>query len=785
MKRFLTFKPPLIRSKTEKSTKNLDCLKATAHLAAVETAEYDTEAVPHKTRDASSSECNNGVLFNTFTPTIEDNTKRINELTKLVENNFDKVLKAISLQNNQPINTPVRSVVSSVNCFKPQKNLTDLPSANEYIITKTSAANNPTLLQDSLNTRTSQISSYPVTAKTQTLPTPSMSPITTPLDIFSRPYSHQKNLSSYSNFDQSKEKSSNLFYSNNSTIEQLKRQVDILQKKVNKNLNCFRDTNQTNVNNISFIQEPLPENQNFHQTINSRQSICFSERMFRKIIGKNPVNEFKLFELQCKSQGIFNDKTQFEIIIRIWPINDVLEYVKVGKPSSYVCFKQEILSMTPCVPDIHKPLPIWNHTPTFKEIHQLVSNSLTCSPDDLYKHFTIKYSPKWASEILKKDLELPIEKFKNRLMWILEQGSSNLKMNYNNKKSNNQYKLNNKFKRTFYQNRNKTYSQFNQNINNSSKDYRHYQSKLSNKNFNKCRYHARFGEKAKNCEGPQCKMYKNFVERKEKYSKQKPAVVKKALFLEKMQEKGQLERTCEDKSIRTEKANLFSTYKTLNKKLKQKSTKPRIKYSKFQKNEVLCETKSNISTKLLVISDKVSKIPYLFDINAQNSIISKAIVSSYEEDKLAPKILNVWGNSMKALGYTTLNVNIGLQQSFPHKFYVVESNNPCAILGSDFLVKSNLTINANEKTITQSETGVKLKLEPSNPSCKKTIKKEVKKILETFPEIEKESSNREKSKHNHVFNVKLKNEVLPRYKTDITTNSIISKEKIKTSVISC
>ena len=58
MKRFLTFKPPLIRTKPEKSTKNLDCLKATANLAAVETAEHDTEAVSHKTRDATSLECN-------------------------------------------------------------------------------------------------------------------------------------------------------------------------------------------------------------------------------------------------------------------------------------------------------------------------------------------------------------------------------------------------------------------------------------------------------------------------------------------------------------------------------------------------------------------------------------------------------------------------------------------------------------------------------------------------------------------------------------------------------
>ena len=60
---------------------------------------------------------------------------------------------------------------------------------------------------------------------------------------------------------------------------------------------------------------------------------------------------------------------------------------------------------------------------------------------------------------------------------------------------------------------------------------------------------------------------------------------------------------------------------------------------------------------------------------------------------------------------------------------------------------------------------------------KKNIKKEVKKFLETFPEITKKSSNREKLKHNNVLSIKLKNKVLPRYKKEITTNSIISKEK--------
>ena len=66
MKRFLTLKPPRIWTKTEKSTKNLDCLKATANLAAVETAEHDTEAVSHKTRNASGLESNKFILYRLY-----------------------------------------------------------------------------------------------------------------------------------------------------------------------------------------------------------------------------------------------------------------------------------------------------------------------------------------------------------------------------------------------------------------------------------------------------------------------------------------------------------------------------------------------------------------------------------------------------------------------------------------------------------------------------------------------------------------------------------------------
>ena len=54
MKKFLPFKPPRTRSQTEILTTNQDFPKATANLAAVETAEHDTDTFSHKTRDASS-----------------------------------------------------------------------------------------------------------------------------------------------------------------------------------------------------------------------------------------------------------------------------------------------------------------------------------------------------------------------------------------------------------------------------------------------------------------------------------------------------------------------------------------------------------------------------------------------------------------------------------------------------------------------------------------------------------------------------------------------------------
>ena len=42
------------------------------------------------------------------------------------------------------------------------------------------------------------------------------------------------------------------------------------------------------------------------------------------------MEESEFFNLQCKSQRIFEDQTQIENIISIWPITDVLSYIRGG-----------------------------------------------------------------------------------------------------------------------------------------------------------------------------------------------------------------------------------------------------------------------------------------------------------------------------------------------------------------------------------------------------------------------------------------------------------------------
>ena len=148
LKKALVLKVPRTHSCTEMS-----CSETTANLESDEIVEPETEAISKEISEAPSLGNNNGVLRSNHLPTTEDNTKNINELTKLVENSnkliedrFNTILKTISLQNSQSINTPARSVVSSVNCFNSHINLTDSRSASIYMLTKTTAANNPTFL---------------------------------------------------------------------------------------------------------------------------------------------------------------------------------------------------------------------------------------------------------------------------------------------------------------------------------------------------------------------------------------------------------------------------------------------------------------------------------------------------------------------------------------------------------------------------------------------------------------------------------------------------------------
>ena len=122
-------KPPRTRSRTEvlSQTENTseECPGTTANLAPVEAAEPVTGLASEESGDAGNTGSINGVPVKNSKPTIEDNTKRINELTKLVENKFNTIINAISLQNNQSLNPPARAEVSTICNYNSQTNSTD------------------------------------------------------------------------------------------------------------------------------------------------------------------------------------------------------------------------------------------------------------------------------------------------------------------------------------------------------------------------------------------------------------------------------------------------------------------------------------------------------------------------------------------------------------------------------------------------------------------------------------------------------------------------------------
>ena len=745
LKKALVLKVPRTRSRTE-----ISCSETIANLESDEIVETETEAIAKETSEAPSLGNNNGVLRSEHPPTTEDNTKKIIELTKLVENSnkliedkFNTILKTISIQNSQSSNIPTNTEVSTINNLNSHINLTD-----------------PEKIQPTMTTEA-----------VSTLPT---NKIQTPIPLSShasKSCTIPSNYNSILNVDQSNERNGSQPQDNNQSIAQLQRQIDNIQKTINQNPVHERVTTQPNTNHIFGNHDPIPRNQHFQQTVNSRLSNSISDKAFRKISGERPREELSLFEVQCKSQGIFDDQTQFEIIIGIWPINDVLSYVKAGKPSSYICFKQEILSMTPCLPDILKPPPIWSSTPTFKDIHQLISKGLTCSQDDLYKHLALIYCPKWASNILKKDLELQIDKFKGRVMWTLEQGPIDSKTNYNNRKSNNQYNFNDKFHNAFNQQQNQNFSNYNQNRYNQAQNYRPNLNQFGNKNNNRCSYHVRFGEKSNNCEGQQCDMYQKFLEKKLSFLKNKPAAVNMSIIQD-ISNAEQSENSTQDKLTNSNKVDECITNDRKNEEIKQETNKIE---NKFITRKLPHETKLKNNTELLIIADNETSVQYLFDTGAEVSIIPKSMVETYEKDKSAPNICDINGKTSKALGYSMKYVKIGLKPDLPHSFYVIDTDIPFAILGLDFIIKHKLTIIPQEKTIVQGDSGVKLKLKQlTTPETETKI--EVENLLNLFPEIDKEPNYKEKPKHNHVLDIKLEKEFSPRHQRARKTNKTVSKE---------
>ena len=76
------------------------------------------------------------------------------------------------------------------------------------------------------------------------------------------------------------------------------------------------------------------------------------------------------------------------------------------------------------------------------------------------------------------------------------------------------------------------------------------------------------------------------------------------------------------------------------------------------------------NAELQTIIDLKNNIPYLIETGAEVSVIPRSMISSFEENKAAPKIGDIGWNKTKSLGCTELGLFVGLEPDLPHQFYV-------------------------------------------------------------------------------------------------------------------
>lgn len=165
----------------------------------------------------------------------------------------------------------------------------------------------------------------------------------------------------------------------------------------------------------------------------------------------------------------------------------------------------------------------------------------------------------------------------------------------------------------------------------------------------------------------------------------------------------------------------------------------------------------------LFLTDQNNNLDFLIDTGSDLSILPRIIFPEYRcEDGMILSAAN--GSSIKTFGNKLLKINFGLRRDFPFIFLIASVDRP--IIGADFLVQYNLSVDLKKKKLVDNTTNCEVscfskKIKEDDISSIKifdvTADNKFEFILKDFPQLFAPPNFNLSPKHNVVHKISTKN----------------------------
>ena len=297
-----------------------------------------------------------------------------------------------------------------------------------------------------------------------------------------------------------------------SELAKLVEEARLLEQKHNLKNELKTIYSRINSNNTLNNSGPNLSNQTSHAVSETTIQRSFKSKtlenckLFQKIeVVRDPAVELRFFADRCKAYGITSDIEKFEILYRIWPRADIIDFVEThDEDRTYHNLIKFLQGKGTKLPRILGASPSWKEPVTFQELFLSAKQWAKAKEEDRVKYFMHKHAPNNLKNKIKECFGLEHDEFLRRTEFICDIEQQRVLENAKNFSYEPQRLKHNKI----YPNKQK----WHENVPHKREHFRSYEhnrsqgyfgegyNKRTNYNQNAlCHKHAKFGDRADYC----------------------------------------------------------------------------------------------------------------------------------------------------------------------------------------------------------------------------------------------------------------------------------------------